>query len=730
MVTYPMNGRRIAQLTVIAAGTLVLVAASHAAPKRGTVPLPKPRPAIHQPAKSFSRGPLAILPSAFSAISAPSAALAYARPDEPLAAAPTDTTPASDVEIVKQAGELIRRGRFGEASALKSSIRDPLAVKLVEWMILRGDDNHSPGFERYAAFVSANPSWPSIGLLRKRAEAALWDDKHAALTIIAYFGSTPPRSAKGSFALARALVASGDRQGAERHVREAWQKEPFSSAIERMVLDMFPDMLRPADHRARMHRRFYAEDAEGGLRSAHRLGAAEQAIAKAWIAVNRRAKNAQELLNAVPEGARQDAGYVFSLVRWLRRNGKAGEAAQVLLKAPRDAAEILEPNEWWIERRLVSRALIEAGEHQTAYRVASGAAVPDKGNYRVDREFTAGWIALRFLKDPAAASQHFAAIAAGTRNPTALARAGYWQGRAAEARGRAGDARTHYAAAGQFRTTYYGQLARARLGETDIALPETPTPSRDRRAVLARLEIVRALDIVYAAGERDLAIPIVADMGDRVGDPGVLVAMAEITQQNQDARATMLLGKAALNQGLALAQYAYPVFGIPGYQPIGPEIDASLLYSIARQESAFNPKTISSANAMGLMQVTPAAGRYIARKFKVAYDRKRLLSDSIYNVQMGAAELGDLIRDYRGSYILSFVGYNAGRGRVRDWIARFGDPRDPKVDAVDWVEMIPFAETRNYVQRIMENVQVYRARFGATRRLTIEADLLRGTAKN
>jgi len=139
---------------------------------------------------------------------------------------------------------------------------------------------------------------------------------------------------------------------------------------------------------------------------------------------------------------------------------------------------------------------------------------------------------------------------------------------------------------------------------------------------------------------------------------------------------------------------------------------------------------VSHAQAMGLMQVTPAAGRYIARKFKVGYDKKRLLSDMVYNVQMGAAELGDLIRDYRGSYIMTFAGYNAGRGRVRDWVARFGDPRDPKVDPVDWVEMIPFSETRNYVQRIMENMQVYRARFGETRRLTIEADLRRGAAGN
>jgi soluble lytic murein transglycosylase len=373
---------------------------------------------------------------------------------------------------------------------------------------------------------------------------------------------------------------------------------------------------------------------------------------------------------------------------------------------------------------------LDIGQPRIAYRVARDAPTPAKDNYRVDRDFTAGWIALRFLHDPATAMRHFANIATFTRNPTALARAGYWQGRAAEALDRPGEAKTFYAAAGRFPTTYYGQLARARLGDSEIALRSPPLPSAARRAALARSEIVRALALVYAAGARDLAIPIVADIAGRSDNVGELVMMAEIAQHNRDARAMLLIGKAALSHGYAFAQYAFPTIGIPAYRPIGPQIDASVLYSIVRQESAFNQKTVSSANAYGLMQVTPDAGRYIAHKFGVHYDRKRLLDDSVYNVQMGAAELGDLIRDYRGSYILTFAGYNAGRGRVRDWIARYGDPRNPNIDPVDWVEMIPFSETRNYVQRILENMQVYRARFGNGRRLMIEADLHRGTAEN
>jgi soluble lytic murein transglycosylase len=174
--------------------------------------------------------------------------------------------------------------------------------------------------------------------------------------------------------------------------------------------------------------------------------------------------------------------------------------------------------------------------------------------------------------------------------------------------------------------------------------------------------------------------------------------------------------------------YAYPVIGIPPYKDFGPEVEKAIVFAIARQESAFNPSVVSPAQAYGLMQVTPSAGKYVAKRHGATFDLARLKSDPAYNAAFGAAELGGLIEDYRGSYIMTFAGYNAGRGSVRKWIERYGDPRDPKVDAVDWVEQIPFSETRNYVQRIMENVQVYRARFGGGSKLLIEADLRRGAS--
>jgi len=191
----------------------------------------------------------------------------------------------------------------------------------------------------------------------------------------------------------------------------------------------------------------------------------------------------------------------------------------------------------------------------------------------------------------------------------------------------------------------------------------------------------------------------------------------------------LLVGKQALNRGLPFDFYAYPLNGIPQYRSIGPAVEQSVIFSIARQESAFNPAVVSPAQAYGLMQVTPDAGQYVCRRAGVAFDIKRMKTDPVYNTALGAAELGGLLEEYRGSYIMSFAAYNAGRGSLKKWIDRYGDPRDPKVDAVDWVELIPFSETRNYVQRVVENLQVYRARFGGRTRLQIEADLHRGTVE-
>ena len=525
--------------------TGLLVGAQPANSANG-VPTPRPRPGDGAHVAAAGKNRVHATPSK------------PARPAVRFAQASTVSTSATDLAAVKEAFALARRGKSAEAGEIQGSINDPLARKLVEWAILRSDSSNSIDFSRYVAFINENPSWPSIGLLRRRAEATLWQERLDPAVVRGYFSKTHPLSAKGRFALGRALLLQGDRAGAQSQVRAAWRNENLSSELEGQALDVFRDLITNADHKARMDMRLYVDDTEDGLRAANRIGGTALVIAKARVAVIKKSSKAKALLDAVPSDARRDMGYIFSHVQFLRRSDKIAEAAKLILSVPHDHGQMIDADQWWIERRIIIRKLLDAGDPKTAYRIAREASLPSRENYRVDSQFTAGWIALRFLNDPATALAHFAKIGHGIDNPIALARAGYWQGRAAEALGRKDEARTHYEAAARYSTAYYGQIARARLGHKDIAIRPPPAPAP------ARLEVARAIELLYAMDERDLVAGLAADLGERSSDAAGLAALAEVMALHKDARA-MLLPR----QGRARARHAVRPLCVPDHRPAG-----------------------------------------------------------------------------------------------------------------------------------------------------------------
>jgi soluble lytic murein transglycosylase len=625
-----------------------------------------------------------------------------------------------DLGAAKQAIELIRKSKWKDAAALAASISDPAAQKLIEWAMLRSPDSPA-GFERYVAFLRANPDWPRA-LLRRSAEARLWQERRDGTTVRRFVGKEPVSSV-GRLTLARVLMNEGDHDAAAREVRAVWQSAELSAEMESAVLDTFTDTLSRADHVARMDRRLGIKDFGAALRAAKRVGDDQVAIVKACIAVEAKSAKGGTLIDAVSTEARMDLGYTLCRLHWLMRNDTPGSnnhgrivtpkedvatAVRLVLAVPAEDLQRQDTNEWWRVRRALARKLIDLDDAATAYQVVRQSAPPANRYYRAEFHFMAGWIALRFLNDPSTAREHFAHIDDGATDPVLLARAAYWRGRAAEAAGEVGEMRAQYEAAARYPTAYYGQLARARLGIDEIALRPPP-----QSVNVDASDALHAADILYAIGERDLVLHFVADLAEESSDAALIAGLGELTARYQDAQAMLMIGRTALARGFPLDQYAFPDIGVPSYSPIGPNVDRCIVYSIARTESGFDQHDRSSANAVGLMQVTPDAGRDTAKRFGVAYDWDRLVSDPIYNTQMGAAELAALFKEYRGSYIMTFAGYNAGRGRVQQWVAQHGDPRDPGIDAVDWVERIPFAETRNYVQRVMENLQAYRARFDA-----------------
>ena len=628
-----------------------------------------------------------------------------------------------DLAAVKDALDLVRKAKVTEASAIEKRIGDPAAQKLVEWLILRHTAEAS--FTRYAGFIANNPLWPSSALMRRRAEARLWEERSNAATVQSFAGGQPT-SAKGRFALARALLGEGERDSAARHVREAWRSEELSERSEAEAFEMFRDLLTSDDHRARMDKRIGAKDFSAAMRAARHLGGEDLSIVKACAAATANADNALELLDSVATDARKDLGYALCRIRWLLRHDRFEDATRLVLAASPETMAFQETDEWWRERRVLARKLLDLGNFQSAYQVVRTAALPANPNYQAESHFVPGWIALRYLNEPAVASEHFAHIDDGSVNPIVMARACYWRGRAAEAAGENDKMRAEFQTAARHGTAYYGQLARARLGLVGIELRSPPQPLSNESPAD---ELVRAADMLYSIRERDLVVNFATDLAHQTVDAGSLAALGELTLRRNDARAMLQIGKTALARGLGLDFYAFPTIGIPQHSPIGPQIDSSLVYSVARTESAFDQRDKSPANAVGLMQVTPEAGRDTAKRFGATYDWARMVSDPVYNTQMGSAELAALLREYSGSHILAFAGYNAGRGRVRQWVKQYGDPRDPNVDAIDWVERIPFAETRNYVQRVMENLLVYRIRFDAGSAMVSDFDQHRATTR-
>jgi soluble lytic murein transglycosylase len=638
-----------------------------------------------------------------------------------------------DLAATKQAIELVRQAKPGEAIALAATTGNPLAQKIVEWALLRRSDTEA-GLERYAAFIRANPDWPSIPLIRRRAEEKLWQNRHEAATVRRFVGDDPT-STTGRLALARIEMGEGNRAAAESKVRAAWRSAPLSVEMEAAVLATFPGVLTRTDQVARMDRRIGAKDFGAAMRAAKRIGDDHVAVVKACSAAETKSPKGGALLDAIGGDVRGDLGYALCRLHWLLRNDSPGSnvsgrivtpkadiaaAVKLVLAASHEDLQRQDTDEWWRERRMLARKLIDLGDARTAYRVVHEAAPPANPYYRADFHFMAGWIALRFLADPATALEHFADIDRASADPIVLARAAYWRGRAAEAAGKSEEMRAHYEEAARFPTAYYGQLARARLGLGEIASlrsPPEPAPGDPT-------ELARAADMLYAIAENDLLRSFMTDLAQESNDAALLAELGQLTARRNDAQSMLLIGKTALARDLALDRYAFPDIGVPPYSPVGSKLDRCIVYSVVRTESAFDQRDKSAAKAVGLMQVTPEAGRDTAKRFGVSYDWNRLVSDPAYNTQMGAAEVAALLTDYRGSYIMTFAGYNAGRGRVQQWVAQHGDPRDPKVDAVDWVERIPFSETRNYVQRVMENLQVYRARFGAST-ATVEPNLHR-----
>ena len=654
------------------------------------------------------------------------APLPYARPDSAAAAFPMAleiTTPS-------------RGGRLAPAPVLKAGL-DALSDNDVKRAFVVRDSLEAGSVERqmltWALAMSGLPGvssgdieeareelkdWPGLTDLRLRYERALFRENPGPERVMAAFRAAEPQTPEGLYLRAKAQIdLGGEEAGAT--IRRLWTSDVLYVALENRILKEFASVLTVADHKARMDFLMYRGRVSQAKRFS-RLGEA-QSLYNAWAARINGAGIAEALLKAVDPSWKDDPAFLYLRIEALRRKDKYREAAALLAKAPRDAARLIDPSEWWNEQRIIARGLADKGDYEAAYAIVSGHSAT-KPTDIADAEFHAGWYALRNLKDPRKAATHFRRIVEASSRPISASRALYWLGRGAEAE-QSGEAEAHFRSAAAYSGTFYGQLAAARLDMPALSV-EAPSPTDEDRNRFNSRAAVAALDRLEASGHEKRIPMLLEALAEQLESPGELALLSERAERRKDHGLALQIGKSAFYKGRDVAALAFPMGAIPAGANIAGSGKA-LAYSIARQESAFNPAAVSPANARGLLQLLPSTAKAVAKRHGLSYAAERLTSDPGYNATLGAHYLGDQIESFGGSYILTFIAYNAGPRRVSEWIARYGDPRGRPIDEViDWIERIPFPETRNYVQRIMENYQVYKARLGQS--ADIVADLRYG----
>jgi soluble lytic murein transglycosylase len=608
----------------------------------------------------------------------------------------------ADRQAYRLAFAAIRAGDWGGAYARAQQAQDPFLGKAIRFLDLSRQGSGAR-FGDIAEFVTSNPDWPSQTLLRERAEEVIStasDDE-----IGRWFARFPPVTAIGRLREADYLLAHGQTDRATEEIRAVWVSTDFNVFDEKLILQRYGHYLRPVDDVERLDRLAWDGKEESVHRMLPRVDPEHRAEALARLALASVSKTAEKLVSKVPANLQKDPGFLFERMRWRRRKEMYDAAIDILDHAPRD---LVRPQLWWAEREMLARHALQDGNISLAYRLAARHGMTDGANF-AEAEFLAGWISLRYLRDPKDAYTHFLHLYNEVSRPISLARGGYWAGRAAQELGYRELAASWYAGAAQYLTTYYGQLAAAQIGaDGKSAVLEDPRPTAQEAGAFGQKELVRIVRGLADAEAADFAKPFMLKLSDLAKTPGEHALIAALSGEISRPDLAVTVARRASYTGVTLLALGYPLTPVPS----GGSAEGPLVLAIARQESGFDQNAVSSAGARGMLQLMPATAKRVAKDLQIPFSQQRLLGDPQYNLTLGRAYLEEMLDHYGGSYVLAVAAYNAGPARVSQWEHDMGDPRAKEVDVIDWVEGIPFRETRSYVQRVLENLQVYRLRVG------------------
>ncbi len=644
-----------------------------------------------------------------------------------------------DPAIAQRLKEALARISAGDPAGARSLIQqsgDPLAIAFVNWSVFRGGYGSAADLK---AFADNHPAWPDRTLIIQRAEDVLFNSAASPAEVKAFFAKYEPRSAVGLATLASALLADKDTQNAKAAAVKAWTEYNVSHANEPAFLKRVGSLLSDADHKKRLERLLAGTGRLAGARQ-ERAAVIKRTIALLSSAEDRKAYDARVALflqskDAAKQAAKipsthTDWGAAVQKARQLRRQKKEAEAWKILLAEP-DSTVDVKPDGWWEERRTSAYAALRIGKPNVAFDLVRNTGALSINAFK-DAHFLAGWIALRHLKDTKAALAHFQALCKAADGPLSNAKGQYWLGRTYETLGDSAKAQDAYKAAAAYFDTFHGQLSRLKLDPKTTALKISPPPAPAQEDI-ASFTANDAVAAAVLARKANLDISLVRTFFNHLRyhlkTEGEVAMLAHLALALGDTQSAVRVGKIGIARNFNLAYYAYPISTMPEYKPLREPAEPAFVLGIARQESEFNTLTMSHVGARGILQVMPVTAKHVCNDYKIKCDIDRLMKDPGYNTMMGSAYIADRMDEFDGSYVLTLAGYNAGPGRARQWIKEFGDPRDPKVDPIDWIHRIPFEETREYVQKVLSNIQIYRARLGNEgNALRLAADLRRVAA--
>lgn len=616
---------------------------------------------------------------------------------------------AHSISILESLFKAIDQKRWKQVSSLESKLTDPFAKKLALWGRLSAPSGPA-NLDELTRFIHYNPQYPRINRLIRKAEGRL-SAEGSDEQVLTWFKDREPLTTLGKARLGAALLKSkknADRVRGEAFIKQAWIDGNFSKSDGKQFMRTHGQRFGVQDHIDRLDRLLW-EGRYWDVRShLWRVPKAYQALGLARVALRRQQGNVDRLVSLVPTELQRDPGLIYERLRWRRRKGKAS-AMELARHLPDNLPY---PEKWWEERSVLVRGALKQGYISDAYRIARNHGLSDGGDY-AEAEWLAGWVALRFLNEPVVGLQHFSRMYAKVNFPISRARGAYWIARSYSAMGEARRAEEWHRRAARYSTTYYGQLSLAKIDPTaSLTLPAPQSPSSDVHRQFTDHELTRAFNVLAAAKAHRHLRTILQALFRRADDhPGWRALVADLAVQADRLDLGVTMAKLSAQHGQILADVGYPTIAlprIPGKWNL-PNLEKPLVLSMIRQESVFHVSAISRARAQGLMQLMPATAAAVAKRHGLKYSKSRLLTDPNYNMTLGQSYLAGLLSDFDGSYVLSIAAYNAGPHRVAKWIKQNGDPRHKDVDVIDWVELIPFDETRNYVQRVMENLHIYRS---------------------